>query len=336
MGRLERLKDDEQGAEIRRLRATNASLRVSNRQLSRHLVTVERELDAFLALDTRRRSPPKIRRRAPSGTAEATALVLASDWHVEEEVLAKTVNGLNRYNPDVAKKRAKKFFQGVLRLTNMARATTQVKDLVLWLGGDFITGWIHEEFQESNDRGPVEAAWFAEDLLSSGLTFLQEHGEFERILVPCSMGNHGRLTKERRFAKPRGSNLEAGIYRNLAHLHPEIEFIRPEGAVTYADIYGLRVRFTHGDLATYRGGMTGLRAPLKRLGTELDKARRADLTCIGHFHQLTGAGDWLLANGSLIGYSAYSMRFGYEPPRQAFALIDKERGKSLVAPIWVD
>jgi hypothetical protein len=42
-------------------------------------------------------------------------------------------------------------------------------------------------------------------------------------------------------------------------------------------------------------------------------------------------------NGSLIGYNAYAKKIGasYDQPKQGFFLIDKHRGKSLVAPVWV-
>lgn len=34
-------------------------------------------------------------------------LILLSDWHIEEKVDPSTVNGLNEYNPDIAKKELK-------------------------------------------------------------------------------------------------------------------------------------------------------------------------------------------------------------------------------------
>ena len=45
-----------------------------------------------------------------------------------------------------------------------------------------------------------------------------------------------------------------------------------------------------------------------------------------------------VSNGSLIGYNEYalSIKAKYEPPQQAFFLIDAERGKRHSTPIWVD
>jgi len=45
-----------------------------------------------------------------------------------------------------------------------------------------------------------------------------------------------------------------------------------------------------------------------------------------------------LVNGSLIGYNSFalSIKASAERPQQMFALIDKVRGKTLVAPILLD
>jgi hypothetical protein len=65
-----------------------------------------------------------------------------------------------------------------------------------------------------------------------------------------------------------------------------------------------------------------------------NKLRHVQLDVCGHFHQLLDGGNWIV-NGSLVGYSAFalSIKAGYEPPQQAFFLIDKTVGKTLVCPI---
>jgi len=53
-------------------------------------------------------------------------------------------------------------------------------------------------------------------------------------------------------------------------------------------------------------------------------------------HQFKDGGNFI-CNGSLIGYNAFalSIKADYEKPKQAFFLVDKKRGKSIVAPIWL-
>ena len=65
--------------------------------------------------------------------------------------------------------------------------------------------------------------------------------------------------------------------------------------------------------------------------------KHADLTVIGHYHQLRDFGDSVV-NGSLVGYDSFalSIKARFEPPRQGFFLIDSERGKVSMPAIWVD
>lgn len=133
---------------------------------------------------------------------EATAVALASDWHVEELVEPSTINGMNTYNTTIARQRSVEFFRGILWMIRNSRtgATDEygfsIKNLVLWLGGDLISGYIHEELMESNELSPTEATLFAQDLIVSGIDFLLKHGELEKIIIPCSYGNHGRCHDE--------------------------------------------------------------------------------------------------------------------------------------------
>ncbi len=47
-----------------------------------------------------------------SGEGESTAVIVASDWHIEEMVDPATVSGLNEFNPCIARERAEKFSLG--------------------------------------------------------------------------------------------------------------------------------------------------------------------------------------------------------------------------------
>jgi hypothetical protein len=47
---------------------------------------------------------------------------------------------------------------------------------------------------------------------------------------------------------------------------------------------------------------------------------------------------YLVTNGSLIGFNPFAVSIGakYEPPQQAFFLVDSKRGKTASYPIWVE
>lgn len=103
------------------------------------------------------------------------------------------------------------------------------------------------------------------------------------------------------------------------------------------DIFGIKVRFHHGHIARYNGGIGGLAVPILRKTAQMNLIERADLDVIGHFHSMQIYHN-VIINGSLVGSNAFSMAMGfpYEPPRQTFFLIDSKYGRSLIAPIFIE
>jgi hypothetical protein len=277
---------------------------------------------------------------------EATAVALASDWHVEELVEPSTINGMNTYNTTIARQRSVEFFRGILWMIRNSRTGStdeygfNIKNLVLWLGGDLISGYIHEELMESNELSPTEATLFAQDLIVSGIDFLLKHGELEKIIIPCSYGNHGRSTIKRRHSTGAKNSYEWMMYQQLRRLYenePRVEFVIADGAHVYLGIYDWTIRFHHGDDVKYGGGVGGLTVPLRKAVDSWNIGRYADITCIGHYHQFFDC-NFAIVNGSLVGYGPFSLaiKARYEPPMQGFFLIDRDRGKRMVSPIMVD
>jgi hypothetical protein len=89
----------------------------------------------------------------------------------------------------------------------------------------------------------------------------------------------------------------------------------------------------------YGGGVGGLTIPLNKAIAQWDRAMKADLTLVHHFHQRFDGGHFLV-NGSLIGYNTYAqaIKAAFEEAQQQFFLIHARGGgqKSGVFPIWLD
>lgn len=329
--RLE-LKLDKANKETKRLKAKyNAALR--------QLVVREREIDAVMGL----RGPIetfKLTAKTPSGDSEATAFMVASDWHVEEEVRAAIVNGKNRYDLALAKSRAEQFFVNGLRLIEINRQATSIKNLVLALLGDFISGDIHDELVEVNQLLPVPATKYAASLIASGIQFLLDEGGFDEIVVPCHSGNHGRTTKKVHISTEAGHSLEYLLYTllQMAFRHdPRVKFVLSDGYHSYLRVYDKTVRFHHGHMVKFQGGVGGIHIPVNKAINQWNKITWADLDVFGHFHQMKDGGNFI-SNGSLIGYNGFalSIKADYEPPKQAFFLIDRKKGRTITAPILFD
>jgi hypothetical protein len=277
----------------------------------------------------------KIEPKHETSTSEATVVAVASDWHIEERVGIE-VGGLNTYNLEIAGKRATKFFQGVLRLTRLLAQDIKIETIVLALLGDFITNDIHEEMSDICEVLPIHALARAESLIVSGIEFLLEHFD-GNLVVPCHSGNHARTTKTTRFSSENGHSLEYLMYLHLASYfrnNPRVKFIIPDGPHSYMDVYGQTIRFQHGHMVKYQGGVGGIYIPVNKAIAQWNKARKADLDVFGHFHQLRDGGNFI-CNGSMIGYNSFalSIKADYEPPKQALFLLDKKRGRTCTWPI---
>ena len=192
---------------------------------------------------------------------------------------------------------------------------------------------------ENTSMLPVEATIFAQNLLASGFEFPLKHTKYE-FVVPCLVGNHSRITRERHISTEWGNSLEYFMYYSLSnHFKNEkrIKFLIPQGYFCFVDIYSFTCRFHHGHSVSYGGGIGGITIPINKAIAQWNKARKADYDFLGHFHQLFDGGNFSV-NGSVIGYNAYglSIKAGYEPPRQSFFLLDKQHGKTVRAPIFLE
>ena len=276
---------------------------------------------------------------APDLKSEATAFMIASDWHFEEIVKPETVSQLNEFNKEIAHARAKRFFQNGLRLYDLMRKDVEIKNIVLALLGDFISGNIHEELMENNRLEPMDAILEVQRVIVSGIDYLLENSD-ANLIMPCHSGNHPRITKRVHHATEPGNSLEYFMYCNLVERYAgnnRVEIIPSRGYHSYMDVYDIRVRFHHGHAIRYAGGIGGITIPVNKAIAQWNKARRANLDVFGHYHQHKDLGEWV-CNGSLIGYNAYalSIKADYEVPKQAFFLLDKLRGKTITAPILLN
>lgn len=326
--------------QVQNLRKKLSKERSINKKLIKELEDLEGRLSVAVDLKkTKRVKRPKIRATGKNQSAQAVPVMLASDWHVGETVDPGTVNGKNEYTPEVASVRAEKFFIAAAWMINNLSGW-DMKTGVLWIGGDIITGYIHEELVESNSMSPTEEILFARDLFIRGIDYLLEQTSLTRLIVPCSFGNHGRTTPKRRIQTGYANSYEWLLYKILEGYYENdsrVEFIVATGSHVYVEVYDKVIRFHHGDDVKFNGGSSGLLVPLSKAIDGWDDVTPADYTCIGHYHQAKDFGN-AVVNGSLIGYNAFalSVRAKYEPPQQQFFIIDKKYGKRLVSPLKVE
>lgn len=320
--------------EKQRAKQETVSVSAKYAQALKDLERLEKEREAFEARSGKVFTIP---RKVGSDTSEAVAVALASDWHLEERVQRGWVGGKNNYDLNVAEARSLEFFQNLLTLLEKEQKAVRIDTLVLWLGGDFITGNIHDENMETAQLLPIEAMIFAEGLLKSGIQFLLDHTKV-KLVIPCNAGNHSRITKKQRHSTDVGNSLETIMYHHLAENfrgNPRVKFILQSGYHVIVPVYdNFSIRFHHGHNIKFGGGIGGIYIPAKKAISQWQKSEQVQLDCFGHLHTLKIDTDFI-CNGSMIGYSPFALaiKADFERPQQCFFLVDKKRGRTGIFPI---
>ena len=327
-------------AEIARLRSEVASLKGRYKAALAQIDRERERADAIAGMAGIKAKPVKPGRLTKSVKGSATVIVALSDWHVEERVDPVTVNGLNDYDLDVADRRIGELSERFAVLLEHQRQLVKVPRVVVWLGGDFLSGHIHPDTAEMAQLPPLSAIRWAGERIRGFLDMVADMTP--EVIVATNSGNHGRSTEKLRIGTELDHSFEQHMYLTMAgqETKKNVRWQVGEGYLNVVDLDGFRVRFHHGHAVSYGGGVGGITIPTNKAIAAWDRIDRADLTVFGHWHQFS----WLRAgryvsNGSLIGHSAYATRIkaSYEPPCQAFVVVDHERREVTDAkPLFCD
>lgn len=330
-----------------RERSNARDLAAENKKLAESVASLEDRIEEFM--QARRFSaqlPPIVGARKgrvlSTDRRQATACAVASDWHMGEKVDPKFVSGLNEFNPTIARARARRFFEAIAWLILKERKHADINNLVLFLLGDFLSGYIHGELVESNFMSPIEESQFARACIVDGIDFLLKEVPDLQILAPCNFGNHDRTTDKTRIATASRNSYVWGMYCDLAMLYAardekRVRFQIADGHHLVTQVYDWRIHSHHGDSVKSNGGIGGIDVPLNRAVVQWSLKYGSNMSVVGHFHRYQ-SGERLVTNGSLIGYSTYADWLpgaSPEPAQQAFWLMDAKRGKTANYKLWV-
>ena len=342
----EYLKDAEEI--IRKKQAEILGLIRSVRSLERENDTADAIRREIYGLSARSPEPPEWVLREGRAGSRGGPVTIWSDWHWGEVVSRDEVGGVNEFNSRVAKERAKRLVEITIDLcfNHMGRAKQKYPGIVVCLGGDMITGDIHDELVATNDRTPQQAINDLTDILAGSLQSMAT--AFGRVFVPAVVGNHGRGTLRPRMKHRVYTSHEWNIYCNLERHFKgskHVQFFIPGETDAHFTIYGHRFLLTHGDSLGVKGGdgIIGALGPIMRGAVKVGRSetqigRDFDTLLMGHWHQfMTPPG--VVVNGSLIGYNEYArlkLRAQYERPTQALFFVHPEHGRTAVWPIYLE
>ena len=327
-------------AELARLRSEVATLKGRYKAALQQIDRERERADALVQLRGIKAVGRPLTKIVKGRKHDATMVVLLSDWHVEERVDPDTVNGLNDFSLDVCEQRISELSERLAGLLEHERRLARIDRVVLWLGGDFISGHIHDDTAEMAQLAPLAATRWAGERLRAFIDSVADNAR--EVVVATSSGNHGRSTEKLRVGTEMEHSFEQHLYLTLS-AGEQRKNVRWQVGTSYlnvVDLDGFRVRFHHGHAIRYQGGVGGITVPTNKAIAAWDAIDKVNLTCFGHWHQMA----WLRAaryvsNGSLIGHSAYATRIkaAYEPPCQACVVIDHGRQEVTKAmPIYCD
>jgi hypothetical protein len=327
-------------AELARLRSEVAGLKSRYKAA---LQQIDRERERADAMSSLKNVQPVALTKSVKGNKRtkhaATAILMLSDVHCEERVLPETVNGENDYSLDVCQLRLAELEERFIACLHHERNQADIRRVLIWLGGDFLTGHIHPDCVEVAQLSPMNATRWIAERLRGLIDNVAKHAE--QVIVCTNAGNHGRSTEKNRIATELEHSWEQLMYFTLAReeKNRNVRWQIAEGHLGYVDLDGFLVRTTHGHSIRFAGGVYGLALPASKAIARWDAGRKADLTIFGHYHSwgwLRGAR--YVANGSVIGHSPYAERVASpERPCQGMAIIDHGRHEVTRAyPLFCD
>lgn len=276
-------------------------------------------------------------------SAPGVPTLFLSDLHWGENVRPSQINHVNSYNLSIAQERLRTAVKTAIHLLHIVdRDDAGYPGIVVPLGGDMISGDIHEELEISNELPTIPTVLDLYENLSAAITVLAD--TFGAVFLPCVTGNHGRNTHKIRAKDRHHTSFDWMLYALLARrfaLDKRITFHIPDGSDAAWRIYNTRYCLTHGDQFRGGDGMIGALGPIIR-GDHKKRSRNGqidmdyDILLLGHWHQYTHL-TRLIVNGSLKGMDeyAYTNNFGFELAQQALWVTHPKYGPTFRMPVYV-
>ncbi len=277
-------------------------------------------------------------------------MTIWSDWHWGETVRLDDMGGRNEFTHEIALRRVDALVDRTVHiLRDYGGRAPEYPGIYVCLGGDMMSGGIHDELVETNWAPGVGQAFQLHEVLAGALLAMAD--EFGEVHVPCVVGNHGRNAKRPRAKLAIHENSEYWLYLALErHFASDDRFHFTVATSSDIDmvVYDHRFRLTHGDTLGVKGGdgQIGALGPIVRGVLKTNAADREinlgfDTAIIGHWHSYQARGSLVRAivNGTLKGYDEYAYRFLRAPfgrPSQALWLVTPKYGIAAQWEVYCD
>lgn len=224
-------------------------------------------------------------------------------------------NYFNTYNLDVLKERLSAYLNNILNIQKRHCS----ENCYLVLGGDLISGVIHDNLRIENNTNVIKQVVYVSDLISDFTRILSQH--FNLVTVYLTPGNHGRVfqNKENNI---KGENFEMFIpayldvkLQNIENVIVKLENDIDETIGTFK-VRGKTVYFSHGDKDSVKAIVSNLTLMLNE---------KPDIVLLGHRHtnRLTTIYDTkVVESGCVCGSDSYCVdKRLYNTPEQMVLVV---------------
>ncbi len=313
---------------------------------NREIARLEKSLSSAYDVTTGQIRVPTWTKKKPSTKAHVGRPVLMlSDLHFQEVVDPRTMNGVNEYNHDVSVRRFERVINRSAEWTKRYTAGLDFDGGMVMLGGDIVTGTIHEELQDTNDRTTPEAVVEWAPRIASALEYLADEWGGQ-LVVPMVDGNHDRVHKRKRMKQRAEEAWSWVLYNWVAHSLEDNEGITPlisSASELIVPLYDTHFLIEHGDEGVGPSAGSGIGGIFPPIARKVHKSQskyanwgqKFDWNLMGHWHQTTYGPNFII-NGSLKGYDEYAMKkgFGFERPQQCLFVVTPENGITMKTEIY--
>ncbi len=188
--------------------------------------------------------PPKMKQR--KSQEEVDAVLFMTDQHADRIVQSEGVWGLDQYDFNVFRARLWEWVKVTTAYTTIHLPNYFFKTLWVLHLGDAVNGDIHNMKLRNQWGNSIKAAIATGDVQAEALQALLP--AFEKIIVVCISGNHGRTTKQIELEDPHDNldYLVAATMRQRLRDEPRIEIVAPKSWSAFADIRGHLCELSHG------------------------------------------------------------------------------------------
>jgi len=287
-------------------------LEKENSALKRQIGTDESLFDCIKCALHSFPPPEKVKYDKPKlGHDETHAVLVTTDQHAEETVLAEEMEGLASYNWATFLDRMDATTRKALELVNIARQAGPVRYLDIFSLGDWFCGKIQPQEGAYAVEMPMPVAVpSVAKVFAKMIVGLSAH--FEKIRVHCICGNHGRDGKKPVFKMTADRNWDMSAYlmaQALTEQCENVEWNLPRSIMTVVDIMGWNCLLTHSGEVNMNN-----RTPYYPIESTFDmeyKARAGTdkefkYVFTGHWHHRAVLDDSIFLCPSMIGPSQFS------------------------------